>query len=120
MPDTLELPFDMHRRTDPRTSRVAAKRHEPKLSERRRQVLELVRDNPDSTSGEIARAFAERHKHLSIRVAATTPQKRLPELEKLGCVIRRRPRECTDTGEMCATWRISDGGRRELAKGRAT
>lgn len=96
--------FPMARVTDPTTSHQAAEQHEEKLSERRAQVLELVRDYPGSTQGELALRFHTRWPALGILVAAATPHKRLPELEKLGRVRRGPERFCKDSGYLSATW----------------
>lgn len=109
----LDITFPMVRNTDPETSRDAAKKHAAKgLSERRRQVLSLVREFPGSTQGELARMFFHKYggsirpqfNELSITVCAATPHKRLPELEALGLVRRGDKRKCWDSGYDCATW----------------
>ena len=88
----LDIVLPMHRTSDPETSIIAARNHEKKLSERRSQVLELVRAHPGKTSGELAGLFYEKWTTLGIRVAAETPHKRLPELRVLGLVYEGRPR----------------------------
>lgn len=98
----------MARRTDPATSHAAAIRHtETKLSERRQQVLDLVTRFPDRTAGELGRVMHSEHPDLSIVVAASTPNKRLPELEKLGLVKRGDKRKCKDSGYECHVWRFA-------------
>lgn len=96
--------FAMARVTDPPTSHQAAKQHEEKLSERRAQVLELVRAYPGETQGELALRFHTRWPALGILVAAATPHKRLPELEKMGLVRRGPERLCRDSQYLAATW----------------
>lgn len=101
-------PFPIARNTDPETSQAAAAKIEGKLSERRRQTLELVKANPDKTSGELGLLFLEKHRRLGSRVCILTPHRRLGELERLHYVTRGEPRKCTDTGYLCATWRATD------------
>ena len=97
------------RRSDPETSKKAAKRYQGKLSERRYQVLHLVKIFPYRTNGELGRLMFNAY-DLPIVVAASTPNKRLPELERLGYVERLGERECEDSGYMCAVWHITDKG----------
>lgn len=104
MNDQLGLVLPMARRDDPETSHNAADRQAGKLSERRAEVLQLVRERPGRTSGELARLLFARNQTLGIRQCAETPHKRLPELVKLGYVRRGEPRECTDSGYRAATW----------------
>ena len=108
--------FPMARATDPDTSHEAAERQRPKLSERRAQVLGLVAEWPLLTSTELGRKFYEHYgDRLPIGVCASTPNKRLPELEKMGFVERGvELRECTDTGYRCHTWILTAAGRGAL------
>lgn len=100
-----EIHFPMARNTDPKTSHDAAEHHrQTNLGKRRNQTLDLVKSSQGNTAGEYGRQFFETHPELPIRVAAQTPQKRLPELEKLGLVRRGEPRICRDSGRNCATW----------------
>lgn len=96
----IATPIPMARSSDPATSHEAAARY--RLSKRRRQVLRLVREHPGSTAGELSAAFYATG--VSIRLAAETPHKRLPELETLGFVRRGAVRLCTDSGQRAATW----------------
>lgn len=97
--------FAMSRNTDPETSHQAALEHAlTTLSERRRQVFDLVNDFPGQTAGELARIMLRRFGHLPITVCAETPHKRLPELERLGLVRRGDARECGDSGYDRMTW----------------
>lgn len=91
------------RLSDPATSHVAAIRHQASLSERRAQVLFLVRKFPGLTSGELSRRMYEEFS-LPLRTCAETPHKRLPELEESGHVKRGRARKCKDSGYEAATW----------------
>ena len=86
------------------TSYQAWVQHQPKVSERRGQVLWIVQENPGLTSGEMARSFHQAFPTLSIRVAVETPHKRLPELEKMGMVVRGAQRICRDSGYLGDTW----------------
>lgn len=97
------ITYPMARRSDPDTSHEAAKKHQPKLSKRRQQVLSLVRQHPGLTSGELAHKFFHTY-DVPIRTAAETPHKRLPELESLGYVTRGDKRECGDSHYPAHTW----------------
>ena len=90
----------------PATSVRGANRHvgSGKISERREQVLKLVEEYPGRTSNELAAIFVDRHRDLPVHVAASTPNKRLNELERLWKVIRGRERECSRTSYDCVTW----------------
>lgn len=97
------------------TSKAAAVAHAPKLSLRRFQVLDLVHSHGGRTSNELGRDMAAAHPTLPIVVAVNTPHKRLPELEKLGLIRKGIIRQCSDTGQKCYTWWITQEGRNELA-----
>lgn len=75
-----------------------------KLSQRKRQVLELVSDYPGKTHGELASLFFARHRELGLLCAAETPHKRLPELEDDGLVYADKWRQCKETGKLARTW----------------
>jgi hypothetical protein len=95
--------FPMARKSDPETSHLAAEQHVHKLSNRRWQVYTLVHQHPGRTSGELSRLFFDNH-DVSIRTAAETPHKRLPELESLGYVVRGERRRCADSGYQAYVW----------------
>jgi len=111
-PIALEEPvkvFPMARRTDPLTSHIAALRHVAgELSTRRAQVYDVVARYPDKTSNELGVLMMKAFPELSVRAASASPQKRLPELEKLGLIVRGEARECTDSGYLAHTWRAID------------
>ena len=97
----------LRRNTDPESSKIAALRVLPNLSERREQVWACVESSPGLTASELGRKMHERYPKLPMIVAATSPQKRLVELERLGLVQRQRNlRKCTDTGYFCHTWEL--------------
>lgn len=99
--------FPMARTTDPATSHIAAARHAmSELSERRRQVFDLVERYPNRTSGELGRLMYQDHPKLGIRTASASPHKRLPELEKLGFIERGDRRQCEDSGYQAHIWRV--------------
>lgn len=104
------------RTSDPDTSHRAGERHTKlgKRAERARQVLDLLHHNPDRTAGELSVLFWRENKRLGIRVAAATPHKRLPDLEKKGLVTRVAERKCEDSGEECTVWRVTESGVEEL------
>lgn len=86
------------RHTDPATSHDAGEAIRPKLPRQHTLLLsEMVRfgDRP-RTASEIEQA-AEVH---------VCPHKRLPEMERLGLVVRWLPRRCTVTGVRATTWRM--------------
>ena len=98
----LDIDYRPARRTDPLSSHLGARNE--KLSRRRQQVLDLVKANRGSTSGELSRNMLQRHPDLPIRTCAETPHKRLPELESLGLVKRATMRKCKDSGNQALTW----------------
>ena len=98
----LDIDYRPARRTDPLSSHLGARNE--KLSRRRQQVLDLVKANRGSTSGELSRNMLQRHPDLPIRTCAETPHKRLPELEALGLVRRGGMRKCKDSGNQALTW----------------
>ena len=98
--------FPMARRTDPTTSHVAALRHvATALSLRRSQVYDAVVQFPDQTSNELGLRMTELFPDLELRAASASPQKRLPELEKLGLIKRGEPRTCKSSGYQAHIWR---------------
>lgn len=101
-----KIVFPMAKKSDPDTSHLAASQHLAALSKRRAQVLNLVTAFPGRTSGELsAIAYSDKSWGMyGIRTAAETPHKRLPELEKLGLVLRGRTRMCKDSNYAAATW----------------
>ena len=98
--------FPMARREDPETSHVAALRHVASaLSLRRSQVYDVVARYPDQTSNELGLRMTQAFPDLELRAASASPQKRLPELEKLGLIVRGQARKCTSSGYQAHTWR---------------
>ena len=97
----------LSRNSDPLTSHLAADRYESKLPERQQQVLGLVANYPGKTAGELARKMIETYTKLPVHIAAATPHKRLPELERRNLVMRCPARKCGDSGELAATWVVA-------------
>lgn len=95
----------MARTSDPFTSKLAAAQYTAsgKLGKRQAQVLRLVVLYDGRTSGELSRYFYHKYSG-SIKCAAETPHKRLPELERQGLVYKGEPRKCSDSGYMAAVW----------------
>ena len=88
------------RKTDPETSHEAGEYVRPKLPNQHALLLsEFVRlGRRPLTAAELeAHAFS----------LGVTPHKRLPEMERLGLVVRCEPRVCTATGRRATTWRIA-------------
>ena len=84
------------RRTDPETSKAAAAAIIPALGAIQRKALDAVREAPRLTVRELARRFGlEDPREIG---------RRLGELEKLGAVIRGKPRKCSVTGRAAAVW----------------
>ena len=103
--ERLEI-FPMAKRTDPATSHGAALRHiATGLSARRSQVYDIVVRYPDQTSNELGLRMSQTFPDLELRAASASPQKRLPELEKLGLIVRGEARKCSSSGYMAHTWR---------------
>jgi hypothetical protein len=98
----LGIDYRPARKTDPVSSHIGSRN--TKLSRRRQQVLDLVKANRGSTSGELSRHMLRRYPDLPIRTCAETPHKRLPELESLGLVRRGGMRKCKDSGNQALTW----------------
>ena len=85
------------RRTDPETSKQAAREIAPDLGTLQLWVLGLVRKFPGRTVNE-----------LCIAAGVADPRRinrRLSELDKLGAVVRDTPRKCSESGRSCAVWR---------------
>jgi len=98
--------FPMAKSTDPATSHIGALRHVASaLSRRRRQVYDVTVKFPDETSNELGLRMTQTFPDLELRAASASPQKRLPELEKLGLVERGEPRKCRSSGYLAHTWR---------------
>ena len=103
--------FPMAKTTDPGTSHAAALRHVASaLSLRRSQVYDAVVQFPDQTSNELGLRMTELFPDLELRAASASPQKRLPELEKLGLIARGAARKCSSSGYQAHTWRAVELG----------
>lgn len=105
------------RRTDPETSHKAAEDIAPKLSERRREVLELVARFPGFTANELGLEFFKRYHQPGVRGSKpclNAPSQRMNELESSGYVHSPYQRRCRDSGGMCEVWHITRLGREAL------
>jgi hypothetical protein len=102
--DEIKAARKLRRNTDPVSSHLAAEKYAPKLSERRQQVLTLVKMSPGLTCDEYSRLMVIQYPELPLRIAISTPQKRLSELESLGLVRKGLLRECKDSGNLVLTW----------------
>ena len=98
---------NLARKTDPQTSHLAAKAIKSKLGMRQRQTYQAVDNNPGATGGELARWLYETFPAVGFIEAASTPSRRLPELEKQGLVVRGKARECRESKKIAATWRLA-------------
>ncbi len=85
------------RRTDPETSKIAARRIESKgkADAHRRKILAAVKTWPGKTSAELA-PLAGMDRHAAAR--------RLPELEASSYVRKGKPRVCGQNGTAAVTW----------------
>jgi hypothetical protein len=91
-------PEKMARRSDPKTSLEAARQLVKSGAHGTLQlkVLGMVRDGPPGqTARELAGGDAELHQQV---------WRRLPELEKLGLVLRGEPRRSRGTNRRATTW----------------
>jgi hypothetical protein len=103
------------RNTDNRASHMAQARHMSKHATRCWQVLELVSKYPCSTSGELSRKMLINYPELPLRIAVTTPNKRLSDLEEMGYVMKQGTlRTCVDSNYKANQWLITEYGKREL------
>jgi len=102
-------PKRLTRRDHPSTSHSAGRKVSLKLTQRRSEVLEVLRSHNGYTASELGREFYFMYPDRGMKLAANTPSLRLKELETLGLVERGKPRTCTDTGQSAATWWITKG-----------
>jgi CRP-like cAMP-binding protein len=92
------------RKTNPATSRTAARRHEAKgkAASNRHACLEALCAASGSTAAEIAQlAGLERHE----------ASRRLPELRRAGLVKNGPARVCRVTGNLSLTWTTGQDGK---------
>ena len=89
----------LSRRTDPDTSYEAAKNlaESGKWNSQKIAVYEGLRKFDGATSGELAHFLG---------IDRYTPSRRLPEIERTGCIKRGDPRVCRVQGSRCTTWWI--------------
>lgn len=90
------------RHDDPQTSRDAAAAVIAKLPERRRECLELIKNNPGICGSEIER------EHPQLR-------KRIAELANKGLIEQCGERQSRVSGYRGVCWRVSDGAAAALA-----
>jgi len=88
---------------DPATSREAARKlsQSGRLTGQRRAVLEALRQCDSATHAELGEAMG---------VHWLTPARRLPELERMGCVRRGEPRLCRVKSSRCTVWFAAEAG----------
>lgn len=94
------LDFEAHklaRTTDPATSKLGAIDVAPRLAGLHATVLSMVERYPGHTSSELA-------KYCGVPDPRRI-NRRLPELEVAGQVVRCETRKCKVTGRVAATWR---------------
>jgi hypothetical protein len=89
----------LRRNSDPATSHEAARYAADRLGEWHQRALEAVRGCQGGTASEIAASIGDATNHNLSR--------RLPELERLGLVVRGPARECRVTHRSAATWRMA-------------
>ena len=100
----------MARTNDPITSKQGALDAKPRLAKSYRIMLAICALYPNRTSGEYSLELYRTRILGSIRSAAETPHKRLPEMERQGLVERTGTRICRDSGSMATTWTVTSRG----------
>jgi len=88
------------RKTDPETSKQAAREIAPALGELHKQVVDALRGNGGVTATE-----------LSQRMGVGDPRRfnrRLPELVRSGVVVKGQERACRVTGRNAATYWLTE------------
>lgn len=92
-----QIDFDspLARRSDPQTSKEAAERIAPKLSQRRAECYAYIVKHPGCVGSEIE---------------AENPQwrKRIRDLEAMGLIVAGPPRESHTTGYSGVTWHVTN------------
>jgi hypothetical protein len=93
-------PRNLSRKPDPKTSHEAAEymTESGELGAAQAFTLELVRANPSQTNSELALLAGLRDGRKTGR--------RLPELERLGLIVREPARRCSVTNRNAHTWRV--------------
>lgn len=95
---------ELARRNDPEESKKAAREIAPHIGTLQKQVLELVKKNPDWTQAELtASVFVHQEGYRDSRRIG----RRLPELAALGKVYKSGSRPCRVTGRTAATWKAT-------------
>jgi len=87
----------MARADHPKTSHEAAQYMQDKLRATQLYALRMVRENPEKTANELSQIANERDNRKIGR--------RLPELAKMGLIIRMEPRPCQVTGRNATVWK---------------
>jgi len=98
--DTLKIlkARPLSRRGHPNTSQEAAQYMQSKLRATQLYALRMVRENPGKTANELSVIANERDNRKIGR--------RLPELERMGLIIRKEPRPCEVTGRNATVWDV--------------
>ncbi len=122
---TDQLAFPLARRSDPDTSHQAANLKQHTLGKDQQDVLDLIRRHPARTATELGAilreetimALAREHADETVAHFATIladinvnrlyqlPNKRTPELHRLGLIEVLEERACEITGRQARTWR---------------
>jgi hypothetical protein len=89
-------PRFLARRTDPPTSKLAAEEMIEHLAKCHAWALDCVTESPGWTANELGARYCV----ADVRRI----NRRLPELERLGLVVRGDERACRRTGRKCVTW----------------
>ena len=99
--DLFDAPIPASRRESPYSSIKAEDEltTSGKLKSKRRAVYEALKRYSNVTARELSQMSGLDH---------PTVHKRLPELEKLGFVVRGEYRPCHITGKTCTTWYIKE------------
>lgn len=122
----------MARAVDPITSHIAADRlaRSGRLRAIQAQVYEALRQFPDLTARELARAMVDAEPGARCQCCGHAKaeaslydscHKRLPELAEMGLIYQAGRRECDVSGELAQTWRTraTDEERGATAQGPA-
>lgn len=94
----LDDPSMLARRTDPRTSKLAANEvaETGELKGLRLRAYLAVQSNPGCIARELSAVLGDNDPR--------TLNRRLGEVETMGLISRGETRRCKVTGKMCATW----------------
>lgn len=105
-------PKTLARRSDPETSKAAARAIAPTLNTKQKLALKLVVMFPGETSAELHQRF--RRQFIDADQKAWDSRaigRRLPELEAQGYVWRPTTRTCSISGRAASTWEATHAGK---------